>query len=111
MEQTPNYHLNKPARSEKVNVDLLNQNMDIVDRELNNTSNNLSSTLNGLNSHVENKANPHNVTKKQLGLENVENKSSSTIRGEITKANVTNALGYTPYTPNEIDNKFSTLET
>lgn len=41
---------------------------------------------------------------------NVENKSSEMIRNEITKDNVTNALGYTPYTPDEIDNKFSTLE-
>lgn len=41
--------------------------------------------------------NPHNVTKSNIGLENVENKSSATIRGEITSSNVTNALGYTPY--------------
>lgn len=41
--------------------------------------------------------NPHNVTKSDIGLENVENKSSATIRGEITSSNVTNALGYTPY--------------
>lgn len=40
--------------------------------------------------------NPHNVTKNDVGLGNVENKSSATIRGEITKANVTDALGYTP---------------
>jgi hypothetical protein len=33
-----------------------------------------------------------------LGLGNVENKSSATIRGELTKANVTTALGYTPPT-------------
>lgn len=45
------------------------------------------------------------------GLENVENKSSETIRSEITKNNVTTALGYTPYTPNEVDNKLSALET
>lgn len=31
-----------------------------------------------------------------LGLGNVENKSSATIRGEITKDNVVSALGYTP---------------
>lgn len=31
-----------------------------------------------------------------LGLGNVENKSSATIRGEITKENVVSALGYTP---------------
>ncbi len=35
-----------------------------------------------------------------LGLGNVENKSSATIRGELTKANVTTALGYTPPTAN-----------
>lgn len=111
LEQTSNYHLNKPVISEKIDINLLNQNMDIIDRELNNETNSFGSVSGNLNSHIENKTNPHNVTKKQLELENVENKSSSTIRGEITKDNVTNALGYTPYTPNEIDNKFSALET
>lgn len=37
-----------------------------------------------------------NITKANIGLTNVEDKSSATIRGEITKANVTTALGYTP---------------
>lgn len=37
-----------------------------------------------------------NITKSNIGLENVENKSSETIRSEITKENVTNALGYVP---------------
>jgi hypothetical protein len=32
-----------------------------------------------------------------VGLSNVENKSSATIRGELTGVNVTTALGYTPY--------------
>ena len=32
-----------------------------------------------------------------VGLGNVENKSSATIRGEITSGNVTGALGFTPY--------------
>jgi hypothetical protein len=32
-----------------------------------------------------------------LGLGNVENKSSATIRGELTSTNVTTALGFTPY--------------
>ena len=40
--------------------------------------------------------NPHGTTKRDLELENVENKSSETIRNEITKKNVTDALGYTP---------------
>lgn len=42
--------------------------------------------------------NPHNVTKSDIGLENVENKSSATIRSELTKDDVTAALGYTPPT-------------
>ena len=46
--------------------------------------------------HIGNTANPHEVTKAQIGLANVENKSSSQIRSELTKENVTNALGYTP---------------
>ena len=39
-----------------------------------------------------------NITKANIGLGNVENKSSATIRGELTKSNVTTALGYTPPT-------------
>lgn len=37
------------------------------------------------------------LTSSDVGLGNVENKSSATIRGEITSGNVTSALGYTPY--------------
>ncbi|OUO26025.1 hypothetical protein [Eubacterium sp. An3] len=48
------------------------------------------------NTHTTNKNNPHGVTKSQIGLANVENKSSATIRGEMTSDNVTDALGYTP---------------
>lgn len=39
-----------------------------------------------------------NITKGNIGLGNVENKSSATIRGEITSGNVTAALGYSPAT-------------
>lgn len=53
-----------------------------------------------LTSHTGNKSNPHGVTKAQVGLGNVENKNSETIRGEITKENVVSALGYTPPTEN-----------
>ena len=41
-----------------------------------------------------------NITKANIGLSNVENKSSATIRGELTNANVTTALGYTPLNSN-----------
>jgi hypothetical protein len=37
------------------------------------------------------------VTKTDVGLSAVENKSSATIRGELTSSNVTTALGFTPY--------------
>jgi len=37
------------------------------------------------------------VTKSDVGLGNVEDKSSATIRGELTSSNVTTALGFTPY--------------
>lgn len=46
--------------------------------------------------HFGNTSNPHSTTATQVGLGNVENKSSATIRGEITSSDVTNALGYTP---------------
>ena len=41
-----------------------------------------------------------NITKANIGLGNVDNKSSATIRGEITSSNVTSALGYTPLNSN-----------
>ena len=41
-----------------------------------------------------------NITAANIGLGSVENKSSATIREEITKKNVTDALGYTPPTTN-----------
>ena len=41
-----------------------------------------------------------NITKTNIGLNNVENKSSATIRGELTNSNVTTALGYTPLNSN-----------
>ena len=37
------------------------------------------------------------LTSNDVGLGSVENKSSATIRGEITSTNVTTALGFTPY--------------
>lgn len=54
--------------------------------------------------HLANKSNPHGVTKSQVELGNVENKSSATIRGELTKGNVTTALGYTPANQTDMTN-------
>ena len=54
--------------------------------------------------HLANKSNPHGVTKSQVGLGNVENKSSATIRGELTKGNVTTALGFAPANQTDMTN-------
>lgn len=56
----------------------------------------LNTVNTNLSSHTANTGNPHSVTKSQIGLGNVENKSSATIRGELSSSNVTTALGYTP---------------
>ena len=51
--------------------------------------------------------NPHGVTKSDVGLGNVENKSSADIRNDITKANVTTALGYIPANQSEIPTTYA----
>ena len=51
--------------------------------------------------------NPHGVTKSDVGLGNVENKSSADIRNDITEANVTTALGYTPANKSEIPTTYA----
>lgn len=56
----------------------------------------ISKAISDLISHIADKSNPHKVTKTQLELGNVENKDSETIRSELTKDNITDALGYTP---------------
>ena len=60
-----------------------------------------------LTSHISNKSNPHSVTKAQIGLGNVENKTSEDIRGELTATNITTALGYTPVTPTDLSDHMS----
>lgn len=67
--------------------------------------------ISDLISHLADKENPHSVTKSQVGLGNVENKSSETIREEITKSNVTTALGFTPEASGTADSKVSAHNT
>lgn len=47
----------------------------------------------------------HTHTPSDIGLNEVENKSSETIRSEITEVNIVSALGYTPDTPTEVNEK------
>lgn len=56
----------------------------------------VNAVQNSLDTHTNSQSNPHAVTKTQIGLSNVEDKSSATIRSEITSSNITAALGYTP---------------
>ena len=55
--------------------------------------------------------NPHGVTKSDVGLGNVENKSSEDIRKDITKDNVTTALGYTPANQTDLNRLSSEIPT
>lgn len=82
----------------------LQQDINSKQSQLSNTQ--LEAVNSGINStkvgnydtHISNTNNPHSVTKEQVGLGNVENKSVSTIQSEIlTNENIISALGYTPY--------------
>ena len=79
-----------------------NLNSDATDQSLSAAQGKALNT--GLTSHTGNKSNPHGVTKAQLGLGNVENKSSAAIRGELTNSNVTTALGFTPAKQTDMKN-------
>ena len=60
-----------------------------------------------LNSHINNFENPHNINKGTLGLDKVENKSSAEIIDEITKDDITGALGFTPVNAGEVNSAIS----
>ena len=79
-------------------TDAMEENADIVDAL--ESSIGAKANASDLIAHTGNTSNPHGVTKAQVGLGNVENKSSATIRGELTSADVVAALGYTPPTTN-----------
>ena len=59
----------------------------------------IAKAIKTLISHVADKSNPHGVTKEQIDLGVVENKSSEDIRSEITADNIESALGYKPTDP------------
>ena len=66
--------------------------------EKSNTNGNIK--INGVETnvytHPGSGSNPHGTTKIDIGLSNVENKSSATILNELTKSNINKALGFTP---------------
>ena len=60
-----------------------------------------------LTAHINNFENPHNINKGTLGLDKVENKSSAEIIDEITKDDITGALGFTPVNAGEVNSAIS----
>ena len=71
-------------------------------RKLTHSAGDIDDILDSADTHIDNQSNPHGVTKVQVGLGNVENKSSAAIRSEITASNVTSALGFTPLNANSL---------
>lgn len=97
----PNFNFKERRKSKKMakNTYLSLDGLEIYDEKIKAHIDSIADSkanASALTSHTGNKSNPHGVTKAQVGLGSVENKSSATIRGELTKANVTDALGYTP---------------
>lgn len=73
----------KPDEAEKYNVNVFNGNADLIDSALSRldqkdkSQDDLLATKDSLNSHINNKNNPHEITKSKIGLSNVENTSDS----------------------------------
>lgn len=89
------YGMYLPEGTDRYNVEEFNANTEKIDENLYN----LTAFERDGRDHIASTSNPHHVTKDQLGLSKVENKTSAEIRGEMTSANVTSALGFTPLMP------------
>lgn len=95
MKTTKNFGLPKPEPDDFYDIDAFGKAMDTLDTKL-------KEILNTIDEHSKNKTNPHSVSKSQVGLENVENKSSQSIRNDLTASDVTRALTYTPTKTSEV---------
>ncbi len=89
------YGMYLPEGTDRYNVEEFNANTEKIDENLFA----LTSFERDGRDHIASTSNPHFVTKDQVGLGKVENKTSAEIRGEMTSANVTSALGFTPLVP------------
>ena len=73
----------KPEETEKYNINVFNGNADLIDSALSildqkdKSQDELLATKDSLNTHINNKNNPHEMTKSQIGLGKVENTSDS----------------------------------
>lgn len=66
-------------------------------------------TLEDFEEHKNDTDNPHKVTKNQIGLGNVENKSSESIRSDLTIENIETALNYKPVSPTDFEDYKNSL--
>lgn len=74
---TTNYGLVKPELTDTADITAMNLNWDTIDTNLKDLENADSTATTKLNSHTTNKSNPHEVTKAQVGLSNVDNTSDA----------------------------------
>lgn len=87
MKYTTHYNLNKPEGPDLFNVEHFNENSTIIDNALFG----ISQDITPMSSHISNQNNPHNVTKAQVGLGNVDNTSdlnkpvSTAVQTELNK--------------------------
>lgn len=98
MQKTENYGLNKPESVDFYNVEDFNENADIVDAKLKEIEQTGSNNSNAIEEHTESKNNPHEVTKTQIGLGNVDN--TSDLNKPVSAATKSLVEGHTSNTSN-----------
>lgn len=108
MQYTTKLKLKKPDLTDYVNINDLNENMDLIDTEISKMTDEETGVEAKLNHHAADKNNPHGVTKKQVGLESVQNYGVAT-QAEA-EAGISAAKYMTPErTSQAIDKKLTPL--
>lgn len=112
VKKTEHYKLNKPDPTDYINVEDFNENADIIDAELKKKVEKVAGKVLSENDftdaekqkiadnteHSNDELNPHNVTKDQLGLDKVENKTANEIRKDSSKVLRTEVIDSLPHT-------------
>jgi len=73
MRNSTNYSLLLPDKTDSYNVDDMNANIEIIDAQMKSNQNAAELVTRNYNAHAASKANPHGVTKSQIGLSDVPN--------------------------------------
>lgn len=77
MQTTTNYGLRKPELTDNYSVEDQNFNSELLDSKLREIEESSNAVKADLSTHTKDKANPHEVTKEQVGLGNVDNTSDA----------------------------------